>query len=100
MSRSAALLLVLNAVDAVSTTFFVTRGVATEANPFMALLLHVDPLEFLAFKLLIISAVIVWLQARGVLDRYTWLTVTFISIYFGAVGWHLYNGYLFFTGVS
>ena len=48
--------LVLNLIDAVFTVMWYTSGAATEANPFMAVLLAWGPLPFVLGKILIVSA--------------------------------------------
>ncbi|MSQ83790.1 MAG: hypothetical protein EXR77_13040 [Myxococcales bacterium] len=50
-----ATVLILNAIDAVMTVVWIDSGLAVEANPFIAELVHSRPLEFAAGKLLLVS---------------------------------------------
>ena len=47
--------LVLNAIDAVLTMFWITSGMATEGNPILKLLAHEHPIAFVSSKLGLVS---------------------------------------------
>ena len=53
--RSLVLLFFLNAVDAFATLYWVTNGIATEANPIMYEWLNLGPLAFLSVKLTLVT---------------------------------------------
>lgn len=67
----AALVLVLNAFDAVFTLAWVHAGMATEANPFMAALLSVSPLLFVVVKTILVCGGIsfFWLHRNRLLAK-------------------------------
>lgn len=83
------LLVALNVLDAAFTYWFVSTGVAHEANPLMALLLGRSPLAFAFLKILTIDsvAVFLWLNRSKPGTRMI-LQFSFL-LYFGIVGYHL-----------
>ncbi len=68
---AAAMTLVLNLVDGLFTMAFVRTGLATEANPFMAVPLNWGNIHFMVIKLLLVSAgvVLLWQWRKRSLAR-------------------------------
>lgn len=59
-------MLVLNLLDAIFTTLWVSAGLATEANPMMAELLRNRPLLFMLGKLVLVGggSYLLWMRRR------------------------------------
>lgn len=81
-------LLVLNLVDLVSTTYEVEVGLATEANPLMALAFLGGPAVFAFAKLLLVSAGVMMLWTLRGRRSTLPATLAATAVYAGVVFYH------------
>ncbi len=72
------MILILNLLDAVLTTLWLSSGAATEANPFMSVMLSWGFVPFVAGKISLVSLGCYMLWRR----RRHWLSVTGVSLLF------------------
>lgn len=85
---------VLNLADALLTWFWVSRNLATEANPLMAYLLNEGPFWFLLGKMSLVSfgLLLLWKfrEARTALPS----TLVVFFVYFSILIYHTYGVFL------
>jgi hypothetical protein len=81
--------LVLNVVDAFLTLYWITSGLATEANPLMAVLIEEHPLVFIVvkFSLVFLGSTLLWRYRKRPLS----VICIFLAfmVYYGVVLYHL-----------
>lgn len=89
LRRLLAATLVFNLVDAVLTLLVVSLGAAEEANPLMAAALNASPLAFMALKLGLVSAGILFLWSKRSLKIAHVGGFAVFLVYAGVVAWHV-----------
>lgn len=89
LRRLLAATLVFNLVDAVLTLLVVNLGAAEEANPLMAAALEASPLAFMALKLGLVSAGILFLWSKRSLRIAHFGGLAVFLVYAGVVAWHV-----------
>ncbi|MEP7212289.1 MAG: DUF5658 family protein [Acidobacteriota bacterium] len=92
LARPVFLLFALNLVDALLTLVWVRSGIAPESNAFMATLLDMGDLPFLAFKIAmgLFTAGVLLYGSQFRLARYGVRIA--LAIYIGTFGIHVFTG--------
>lgn len=92
LARPVFLLFALNLVDAVLTLVWVRNGIAPESNGFMATLLDMGDVPFLAFKIAmgLFTAGVLLYGSQFRLARYGVRLA--LALYIGTIGIHVFTG--------
>ena len=95
--RTLILLIILNIIDTIATLYWISEGVASEANPIMQNWIQINVLGFVVIKLVLVfgCALCLWKFRRRLLAHILIVPVILIYLYVFAI--HSYIAWLTFV---